>query len=301
MALNLILIALLCLTIAYSIHQNRKTYRSIDRLLDCVLNQQEITCSDIREGNLSALVNKIQKIQEVLGGQVEMAREEKEQFKSLVSNMSHQLKTPLANLSLYTEILDNPNLKEEEKKQVQAKLKRQVEKLDWLTSSLLKMVKLEQNVISFDAKDCSIKETIQDAVEAVYQKMEQKNIRFTADTFPDFPLYHNRKWTAEVFVNILENAVKYTDHNGSIRMEIQPYELYTEIRFIDSGRGIKEEELTRIFKRFYRSPDVENIEGSGIGLYLSNLILEKEKGYMMVKSRYGKGSVFSVFLQNCKK
>lgn len=201
MALNLILIALLCLTIAYSIHQNRKTCRSIDRLLDCVLNQQEITCSDIREGNLSALVNKIQKIQEVLGGQVEMAREEKEQVKSLVSNMSHQLKTPLANLSLYTEILDNPNLKEEEKKQVQAKLKRQVEKLDWLTSSLLKMVKLEQNVISFDAKDQSIKETIQDAVEAVYQKMEQKNIRFTADTFSDFPLYHNRKWTAEVFVN----------------------------------------------------------------------------------------------------
>lgn len=301
MALNLILIALLCLTIAYSIRQNRKTYRSIDRLLDCVLNRQEIPCSDIREGNLSALVNKIQKIQDVLGGQVDLAQEEKEQVKSLVSNMSHQLKTPLANLSLYTEILDNPNLKEEEKIQVQAKLKRQVEKLDWLTSSLLKMVKLEQNVISFDAKDCSIKETIQDAVDAVYQKMEQKNIRFTADAFSDFPLYHNRKWTAEVFVNILENAVKYTEQNGSIRIEIQPYELYTEIRFIDSGRGIKEEELTRIFQRFYRSPDVENIEGSGIGLYLSNLILEREKGYMMVKSRYGKGSVFSVFLQNCKK
>lgn len=301
MALNLILITLLCLTIGYSIHQNRKTYRSIDRLLDCVLNRQEITYSDIKEGNFSALVSKIEQIQEVLGSQADLAREEKEQVKSLVSNMSHQLKTPLANLSLYTEILDNPKLKDEEKKQVQKKLKKQIEKLDWLTNSLLKMVKLEQNVISFEAEERSVKETIQDAVDAVYEKMEQKNIQFTADTFPNLLLYHNRKWTAEVFVNILENAVKYTEHNGTIRIEIHPYELYTEIRFMDNGRGIKEEEITRIFQRFYRSPDVENIEGSGIGLYLSNLILEKEKGYMMVKSQYGKGSCFSVFLRNCKK
>lgn len=113
-------------------------------------------------------------------------------------------------------------------------------------------------------------------------------------------MYHNRKWTVEVFVNLLENAIKYTDKGGAISIRVKPYELYTEIQFSDNGRGIRKEELTDIFKRFYRSPEVENMEGSGIGLYLSNLILEKEKGYITATSEYGKGSSFSVFLQNCK-
>ena len=92
----------------------------------------------------------------------------------------------------------------------------------------------------------------------------------------------------------------YTDKGGAISIHVKPYELYTEIQFSDNGRGIHKEELTDIFKRFYRSPEVENMEGSGIGLYLSNLILEKEKGYITATSEYGKGSCFSVFLQNCK-
>ena len=104
----------------------------------------------------------------------------------------------------------------------------------------------------------------------------------------------------EVFVNLLENAMKYTEKGGSISIRVKAYELYTEIQISDNGRGIRQEELTDIFKRFYRSPEVENMEGSGIGLYLANLILEKEKGYITVLSEYGKGSCFSVFLQNCK-
>ena len=120
------------------------------------------------------------------------------------------------------------------------------------------------------------------------------------EPFEDRLLYHNRKWTAEVFVNLLENAVKYTDRGGTISICVKSYDLYTEIQIADNGRGIRQEEMTDIFKRFYRSPEVENMEGSGIGLYLSNLILEKEKGYMTVDSEYGNGSCFSVFLQNCK-
>ena len=94
--------------------------------------------------------------------------------------------------------------------------------------------------------------------------------------------------------------MKYTECGGEIWIRVQPYEIYTEIQFQDNGCGIHEEEITEIFKRFYRSKEVENLEGSGIGLYLSNLILEKEKGYLVVKSTYGEGSCFSVFLQNCK-
>lgn len=301
MALHIIFLILLFIVIGYGIYRKRKTFRSINRLLDCVLNQEPITLSDTEEGELSALVSKINRIQQVLGKRAAQAEDEKEQVKSLVSNMSHQLKTPLANLSLYTDILSNPRLTEEKKADAAQKLKRQIDKLDWIIGSLAKMVKLEQNAIAFDTAPLSIRETILDAVDTVYEKAEKKHIALTSEPYDDIFLYHNRKWTAEVFANILENAVKYTAPGGAVQISVRPYEIYTEITFTDNGCGIREEEIPQIFQRFYRSPEAEHTEGSGIGLYLSNLILEKEKGYIAVKSVYGEGSCFSVFLQNCKK
>lgn len=293
-----ILVLLLCLTIVCSIREKRKTYRMMDRLLDRVLSQEEIVQSDVEEGEFSALVSKLKQIQNVLGTHVQNAEEEKEQVKSLVSNMSHQLKTPLMNLSIYGEILGAGEADPQRRKEFAGKMQKQIDKLNWIVESLSKMVKLEQNIDGFEAAGLPIGQTIFDAVDMIYEKLEQKDIELITEPFEDQILYHNRKWTGEVFVNLLENAVKYTQNGGLIRIRVCPYELYTEIQIADNGRGIKQEELTDIFKRFYRSPEVEHMEGSGIGLYLSNLILEKEKGYMMVRSEYGKGSCFSVFLQN---
>lgn len=300
MWIAIILAVLLCLSIGYGIYQKRKTYRLIDRLLDSVLSREMIVSSDVEEGEYSALVSKIKQIQEVLGNHADNAEREKEQVKSLVSNMSHQLKTPLANISLYAEILSKEEIAPERKAVFSEKMQRQADKLSWIIESLAKMVKLEQNIDGFEGKNTGIKQTILDAVDTIYEKLEKKEISFTLEPFEDRLLYHNRKWTAEVFVNLLENAVKYADRGGTICIRVKSYDLYTEIQIVDNGRGIRKEEMTDIFKRFYRSPEVENMEGSGIGLYLSNLILEKEKGYMTVISEYGKGSCFSVFLQNCK-
>lgn len=300
MWMQIVLIIALCLTIAYSVYQKRQTYRKIDRLLDSVLNREEIIYSDVEEGEFSALVSKIKQIQEVLDSHVQNAEAEKEQVKSLVSNMSHQLKTPLANLSLYGEILGREEISSERRKEFVDKMGRQIDKLNWMIESLSKMVKLEQNIEGFEADDLEIRQTILDSVDAVYEKMEKKELHLIVEPFTDCRLFHNRKWTVEVFVNLLENAIKYTQKGGTVSIGVHPYELYTEIRISDNGRGIRQEELTDIFKRFYRSPEVENMEGSGIGLYLSNLILEKEKGYITADSEYGKGSCFSVFLQNCK-
>lgn len=300
MWISIILAILLTLAICYSIYQRRKTYRMIDRLLDSVLSQEMIVYSEVEEGEFSALVSKIRQIQEVLENRARSADNEKEQVKSLVSNMSHQLKTPLANLSLYVEILGQGEIAPERKAEFADKMQRQIEKLNWIVESLSKMVKLEQNIDGFEVKDTPIRQTILDAVDTVYEKVEKKELHLDLEAFEDRALYHNRKWTVEVFVNLLENAIKYTDKGGAISIRVKPYELYTEIQFADNGRGIRREELTDIFKRFYRSPEVENMEGSGIGLYLSNLILEKEKGYISATSEYGKGSCFSVFLQNCK-
>lgn len=297
---SIILLILLFFVVWWSIREKRKTYRRIDELLDRVLNQEIILDSDVKEGEYSALVSKIKQIQEVPENHARSAETEKEQVKSLVSNMSHQLKTPLANLSLYAEILGKSELSKERKNEFFSKMQRQIEKLNWMVESLSKMVKLEQNLDDFEIKNTKIRQTILDAVDTVYEKLEKKDIQLDMESFEDRFLYHNRKWTVEVFVNLLENAIKYTEKGGFISIRVKSYELYTEIQISDNGRGIRQEELTDIFKRFYRSPEVENMEGSGIGLYLCNLILEKEKGYITAISEYGKGSCFSVFLQNCK-
>lgn len=274
-------------------------YRMVSRMLEQVLNRERIQISDIREGGLSALAGKMIRVQETLEYEVDQAQKEKEQVKSLISNMSHQLKTPLSNVVMYRELLETePDA--EQRADFLERMRLQLDKIDWILQSLFKMVKLEQDVIRFETEQASLKETLVSALSSVYEKAEKKEIRIVTEPFPDRLLEHNPKWTAEVFVNILENAVKYSENGSQIEIQVRPLELFTEIRFRDHGIGIRKEEQNRIFQRFYRSRDVENREGSGIGLYLSRMILDKEKGYMTVASEYGKGSCISVFLQNCQ-
>lgn len=172
MVITIILAILLILAVCYGIYQKRKTYRMIDRLLDSVLSQEKIVYSDVEEGEYSALVSKIKQIQEVLESRVGSADSEKEQVKSLVSNMSHQLKTPLANLSLYAEILGQGEILPERKAEFSDKMQRQIEKLNWIVESLSKMVKLEQNIDGFEVKDTQIRQ-------ASYRKYKQTILMVT--------------------------------------------------------------------------------------------------------------------------
>ena len=292
--------AVFALGCVYGWYRNRKMYRIIDRMLDEILDGEPVSQSDIREGEISALAAKAKRIQEKVDSGIIRAEEEKEQVKSLISNMSHQLKTPLAGLMMFREMLENEGLDVETRRRFLEKMKGQSEKIDWILQSLFKMVNLEQGAVVFEAEALPVRDTILDAVTASLDKADRREIEILTEPFEDCILWHNRKWTAEVLVNLLENAVKYTEPGGRITISVRPMEMYTEIAVSDTGRGIRQEELTEIFKRFYRSRDVENIEGSGIGLYLSRLILEHEKGYMTAVSAPGEGSTFSVFLQNCQ-
>ena len=292
--------AVFALGCVYGWYRNRKMYRTIDRMLDEILDGEPVSQSDIREGEISALAAKAKRIQEKVDSGIIRAEEEKEQVKSLISNMSHQLKTPLAGLMMYREMLEDEGLDVETRRRFLEKMKGQSEKIDWILQSLFKMVNLEQGAVVFEAEALPVRDTILDAVTASLDKADRREIEILTEPFEERILWHNRKWTAEVLVNLLENAVKYTEPGGRITISVRPMEMYTEIAVSDTGRGIRQEELTEIFKRFYRSRDVENIEGSGIGLYLSRLILEHEKGYITAASVPGEGSTFSVFLQNCQ-
>ena len=296
----ILLLLLACALCAVLFHRNRKMYRTIDTMLDEILDGKKVSQSDIREGEISALASKARQLQEKLELELEQAASEKEQVKQLISNMSHQLKTPLAGITMYAEILDSRELPREQQQKFLKKMHLQSAKIDWILQSLFKMTKLEQNVISFEAESLGIRQTLTDAVSAVYEKASRKSISITVEDTPDILLWHNRKWTAEVFSNLLENAVKYTEEGGSIHICFTPLEMYTGIEFRDTGIGIVETDYQKIFRRFYRGKAAENIEGSGIGLYLSKIILEKERGYLTVSSKVGAGSCFTVFLQNCK-
>lgn len=290
----------LALFAGYLIFRNRKQYREIDRMLDAVLTRQPIKRSDLEEGGLSALAGKAKRIQEHLLLEIEQAEQEKEQVKQLIANMSHQLKTPLANVMMYEELLGTPSVSQEQQAHFLEKMHAQTAKIDWILKSLFKMAKLEQNAIDFEIAPLPIHDTLMDALNTIYAKAEQKQIQIELETKKNPVLLHNRQWTAEVFANLLENAVKYTDVGGKIRITIQSLEMYTQISFSDTGIGIDPSEYQAIFRRFYRSKRAENIEGSGIGLYLSKMILEKEFGYLTVESQAGWGSCFTVFLQNRK-
>lgn len=300
MAAIFVMILIIALAAAVSErYQRRKMYRQADKMLEQVLNKEMIEISDIQEGELSALASKMIRVQEKLEYELNSAQEEKEQVKSLISNISHQLKTPLSSAIMYRDLLEMEAGRDKQQYFLD-RMKLQLGKIDWILKSLFKMIRLEQDAIQFETGRLSLKETLLSAINSIYDKAEKKEICIVTEPFTDCLLLHNKKWTAEVFVNILENAIKYSEEGSTIEIKVYPLELFTEIRFQDHGIGIRKDELTSIFQRFYRSRDVENKEGSGIGLYLSRLILDQEKGYMTVASEYGKGSCFSVFLQNCQ-
>ena len=293
-----VLFALACSGCLLFWQQDRKHMQAVDRMLDDLLDGVGVSECDLREGAVSALATKVKRVQEKVDLSIAGAEEERESVKQLVSNMSHQLKTPLAGLMMYREMLEDENLDILTRRRFLARMKGQTEKLDWILEALFKMVELEQGAVVFGTQALPLAPTLEDAVDAVMDKAEQRGVVIGVEPFAEITVLHNRKWTVEVFVNLLENAIKYSGPGSCITISVVPLEFYSEIRVTDEGIGIREEDQTRIFQRFYRASDVQDREGAGIGLALSRMILEHEKGYITVRSTYGQGSTFSVFLQN---
>lgn len=253
---------------------------------------------DVQETRESKMVSQLRQILDTASFKESQAITEKNQVVELLSDLSHQLKTPLANIMMNMEILEEESLGEEERKEFQKHTAAQAEKMQWLMQSLLKASRLENGMIDFPVENAGIKGTLAKAVEAVYAQAAGKRIEICMEEFQDFSLYHNPKWTAEALTNLLENAIKYSPEGSRVKLGISRLDIYTRITVSDEGIGIPESEYNRIFQRFYRGSAVEQEEGTGLGLYLAQLILQHEKGYITVTSKVGKGSVFSVFLLN---
>lgn len=221
--------------------------------------------------------------------------EEKKKIKSLISDISHQTKTPISNILLYSSLLmEEENLSAKNKDMVN-QISTQSEKLNFLIGVLIKTSRLETGIINVKPALNSVKELIVEITSQIEQKAEEKEIGIIVNAKAEKAIF-DRKWTQEAIYNILENAVKYTPKGGKVEINVIPYEMFCRIDIKDNGIGISEDEHSKIFIRFYRSIKVQQIEGVGIGLFLCREILSAQRGYIKVYSKLGEGSTFSVFL-----
>lgn len=245
------------------------------------------------ESRLSALETKFA---HYLSASVVSARNvsiEKDRIKTLIADISHQTKTPIANLLLHSELLREEELTESAKYSVEV-IYEQSKKLRFLIDALVKLSRLENGIISLSPRREKIGPVLINVVEQFEQEAERKGLFLElADT--DISAVFDPKWTSEAICNIVDNAIKYT-MQGGITVSAVRYELFVRIDVADSGTGIPEEEQAKIFARFYRSETAKDNEGVGIGLYLAREIVSGEGGYIKVRSVKDKGSTFSVFL-----
>lgn len=226
---------------------------------------------------------------------VKRQAEEKEKIKTLIADISHQTKTPIANLSLYSELLLEQELPREAG-QYALSVKEQVQRLNFLIAALVRMSRLETGILALRPETGSVNELLRRVYLQMRRKAEEKGLELILeDAEEEYQAVFDSKWTEEAIANIVDNAIKYTDR-GSVIMRICPFALFCSIQVRDTGAGIREEEHTKIFSRFYRGTAAGNSDGVGIGLYLAREILSKEKGYIKVSSRPGEGSTFSVYL-----
>lgn len=293
----LILFALLLLLDFLHNRYNDDLLEQITLLIEALVEQQERQIFSEAEDTLTArLQHQLLKLRNILTAQNQMLAQEKEQIKTLISDISHQIKTPIAAANTFAELLSDGELSAEERTEYITTLQMSLGKLTFLTNSLIKMSRLESGIISLKPEKNSLNEIVLQAVKTVYAKAKEKGILITFECDQAFEAVLDFNWTAEAISNVIDNAVKYTPQGGFVRLQITEYPSFLRLDISDSGVGIPEEEQAKIFGRFYRGKQSVGTDGVGIGLYLTREIINKQNGYMKVSSDEN-GSTFSMFLK----
>lgn len=221
---------------------------------------------------------------------------ERQELQMLVSDVSHQVKTPVSNLKMVTDTLLSKSVTEKERREFLQGIQNQTDKLEFLFQALVKTSRLETGAIRLEKKDAPLIDTLAMACSGIVYAAEKKDICVTVDCPEGILLSHDSKWTAEAVFNLLDNAVKYTPVGGAIRISVEQWEMYVKLSVSDTGKGISESNQASIFRRFYREEEVHEQQGVGIGLYLTREIVTRQGGYIKVVSEPGKGAEFSIML-----
>jgi signal transduction histidine kinase len=268
--------------------------RQVEDALDAIVTGKEWQAEELEDSLWGRTGTQLAKAESIFRKKEADSLREKEVVKGLISDMSHQTRTPLANMKLYMELLEDEKLSENGRVFL-SKMRDQMEKIDFLMQSMVKMSRLETGILQIHKENKNIYETIRHAVSNLVPEAATKKIDLYVNCDENMVIFHDSKWTEEAIYNILDNALKYTDPGGKIHVEAQKQELFYKISISDTGKGIAPERQAEIFTRFYREPEVHDKPGVGIGLYLARKIAEFQKGYIEVQSEVGKGACFSLY------
>lgn len=299
--LSILFIGLLAvLFISYTLavrQQMNMVLNKLSETIQSLMNMQDnVVFSTLEDTMLSKLQSQIIKLSRSLHAQNQRHQEDSKAVKSLISDISHQLKTPLTNLNMYYNLLLDSKLPTDKRTEFTKIVQNELIRLNWLMDSLIKMSRLESGIIKLNMENQLIDTTVLSAIKEVFPKASDKQIELTFHSDQAIVIKHDVRWTGEAVMNLLDNAVKYTQAHGMIDITIQKYEMFVRIDVKDYGAGMTEQEINSIFQRFYRGENAKQTEGVGIGLYLVRKIVTQQGGYMKVSSENGQGSVFSIFL-----
>lgn len=276
-------------------YKRKKAVLRMRQMLDAAIDGT-FTESKFDESLYSAVENKLSEYLNASEISARRTAMEKDRIKALIADISHQTKTPISNILIYTELLKEQELPDEARQSV-ALLESQAQKLNFLIASLVKLSRLETGIIVLHPREDYVTGLLEEAYKQFHYKAEEKGLYLRMETqdIQEIKAVFDEKWTKEALGNVIDNAVKYT-RTGGVTVTVKPYEMFVGIEVADTGMGISEEEQARIFGRFYRTVEVSNEEGVGVGLYLTRQILQMEGGYIKVASEAGKGAKFTLYL-----
>lgn len=280
----------------YALYKEYNTRKILDRIqymLDEAI-RGDYKEKEFSEARLSKLESKLADYLQSSSLSAANVRKDRDKIKTLISDISHQTKTPITNLLLHSELLKESELNEEQRESLDA-IENEAEKLRFLVDALVKLSRLENGIMVLDPKPDDLSRLVKEIGSALRPKAEGKGLYLHVSDAKESASF-DYKWTLEAVSNIVDNAVKYTE-KGGIEISFKPTEMFACISVKDTGIGIMEADIPKIFSRFGRLQSSREKEGVGIGLYLAREIITKEGGYIKVKSRPGEGTEFLIYLK----
>ena len=290
------LVWLFLLTLFFAKRLSQFTSDLCQTMDSMITGGQEPARAEDRETIFARISYRLSRLYNILQENRRRVDEERRELQTLVSDISHQVKTPVANLKMVTDTLLAKPVTEQERRDFLQGIRSQTDKLEFLVQSMGKASRLETGAVTLEKKDAPLLDTLAQAMSGIVYGAEQKGISVEVQCPDDLRVSHDSKWTAEALFNLLDNAVKYTPAGGKISVSVEQWEMYVKLDVTDTGRGIPESRQAAIFRRFYREEEVHDQPGVGIGLYLAREIVTRQGGYIKVTSEPGRGSTFSVFL-----
>lgn len=254
----------------------------------------DLAINENKEGDFSKLASSFNSMREIIRNNIDALKNEKQFLVDLLSDISHQLKTPLSAMIVYNDILLSKDLSKEQRETFLLNNQNQLNRMNWLIKSMLKLAKLDAKAIEFVKEKQSLNETVQDSIDALGSKALQNNIKIVFKEISEVVFRHDKLWVEEALINIIKNGIEHTAQGEEIIIELAENPIYRRIIITDTGEGIDEKDLPHIFKRFYKARTSRKSDSVGIGLALAKSIIEAHNGTIEAQSKIGKGTKFIV-------